>query len=70
MDKESGAIYYLTVYRIEYPDMYFLCYHKSVQRNKGMWGNAEIGVVIYGRIRTRYLCFTCCIHTSLSLVWF
>jgi len=28
-----------------------------VRRNKGMWGNIEIGA-IYRRIRTHYLCFT------------
>jgi len=31
--------------------MSFLCYHGGVRWNKGMWGNREIGVVIYGRIR-------------------
>ena len=46
------------VYGIDYIDMSFLCYQGSVRRNKGMWRNAEINVVIHGRIRTCYLYFT------------
>ena len=36
----------------------FPLHHGSMQRNKGMKGNREIGVVIYGRIKITYLCFT------------
>ena len=64
MVRES-AIDCLTVYGIDYTDMYFLCYHKSVQKSKSMWGNTEIGV-IYRRIRTRYICSL--IQVSLLLV--
>lgn len=62
----------LTIYRTDYTDMYFLCYQGSVRSNKGMWGNIDIGVVIYGRIRKCYLCFTYVLLMllSLSLVWF
>ena len=63
-----SAIDCLTVYRINYTDMYFLCYHRSVQRKKGTWVITEISAVIYGRIRTCYLCFL--LHLSLPLVWF
>ena len=45
----------LAVYGIDYDDMSFVCYHR---RNKGMGGNIERGVVIYGKIGTCYLCFT------------
>ena len=48
----------LAVYGIDYDDMSFLCYHGSVWGSKGMWGNIERGVVIYGKIGTCYLCFT------------
>jgi len=43
---------------IDYTDMPLLCYHGSVWRNKGMWGNTEISVVIHGSFGTWYLCFT------------
>ena len=42
-------------------------YHGSVQRNKSMEGNREIGVVIDRRIKTCYLCFT---YTPISTVEF
>ena len=42
----------------DYTDMSLLFYHVSVRRNKGMCGNTEISVVIHGRIRAWYLCFT------------
>ena len=38
--------------------MSFLCYHGGIRREKGAWGNKEIGVVVYGRIRRWYLCYT------------
>jgi len=46
-----------------------LCYHGSVRKNKGMWGNTEIGVVSYGGIRTCYLCFTYTPVFTVSLVF-
>lgn len=48
----------LSVYGIDYTDIPFLFYRGSVRRNKDMWRNTEMGVVIYGRIRTFYLCST------------
>jgi len=42
----------------------------SVRRNKGMWKNTEIGVVIHGRIRTCYLCFTHTPLLTINLVFF
>jgi len=35
-------------------NVFLLCYHGSVWRNQGVWGNTEIGAVIYGRMR---VCF-------------
>ena len=57
---QESAIDCFTVYGIDYTDMFFLCYHVSARRSKGMWGNniIEIGTVIHGRIRGCYLCFT------------
>ena len=54
----GSAIDCLPVYRIDYTDTASLCYHGSVWKNKDMWGNTKIGVVIHGRIRTWCLCFT------------
>ena len=65
MVRES-AIDCLIVYRVDYTNMYFFRYHRSVRRNKGMRGNTEIGGVTYGRIRMCYLCFL--INLSLPLV--
>lgn len=43
---------------VEYTDISFLCYHGSVKRNEGIWGNTEIGLVIDGRIKIWYSDFT------------
>ena len=67
MVRES-AIDCLTVYRVDHTDMSFLRYHGSEWRNKGMRRNTEIGVVIYGRIMTCYLCFTYTPVFTVSLV--
>ena len=48
----------LAVYEADFTNILFLCYHGSMQGNKGMWGNTEIGVVTHGRIRMCYLYFT------------
>ena len=51
----------LAVYGEDSANISFLCYHESVRRNRGMWGmwgDTEIGMVICGRIRMLYLCFT------------
>jgi len=53
---------------IDYTNMSFLCYHESVQRNKGIWWNTERGVVIHGRIWTWCLCFTYTPVFTVSLV--
>ena len=58
----ESAIDCLIVYRVDYTSMYFLRYHGSVRRNKGMRGNTEIGGVTCGRIRMCYLCFL--VHLS------
>ena len=42
----------LTVYGADSSNMSLLSHHGSARRNRGM------GVVIHGRIRTCYLCFT------------
>ena len=53
----GGAIDFSTVYGTDYTNMSFLCYHGSVRRSKGMWGNIERGVVLHGGIRTCYLTY-------------
>jgi len=54
--RERDCLSSLKVYRVDSTNMSFLCYHESI-RNKDMWGNTEIGVVIRRKIRTCYLCF-------------
>ena len=44
----SGAS---VVYREDFADLSFLCYHRSVRRNANMRIDAETGVVIHGGIR-------------------
>jgi len=53
---------------IDYTDISFLCHHESVLRNKGMWGNTEIGVVIYGMARIWYFCFSFTLVFTITLV--
>ena len=47
----------LAVYGADFTNILLFCYHGSMQRNKDMWENTEISVVIHGRIRTCYLYF-------------
>ena len=61
----EGTIDCLTVYEVNHTEMSLLLYQGSARRNKGMWGTTEIGVMICGRIRTCYLCFT---YTSVFTV--
>jgi len=47
---------------IDSTNIFSFYYHRRARRNKGMWGNTKIGVVIHGRIRMCYLFYICAYH--------
>ena len=53
----EGAIDCLIVYGINHTEMSLLRYQGSARRNKGMWGNTEIGVVIHEKDQDVLLMF-------------
>ena len=65
---ERNELFHSLGNKLDFSDTFFLSYHESVQSNKGVIGDIEIGVVIHGRIgRAAY---DLLIHLYLPLVSF